>query len=236
MPNTYYAKIRRSRYIFSQGALYLWASIWQANLWPALILAAIAAWKRRHELLGRTLLIALPIYFLYVAKIGGDYMVGRLCVAAMPFIAIGADVALAGFTRAGRRRSGARIVDRADARTSDREVRWFLADERTHTPLTSFSPITVASEMFERAQLVLNQVTKPGLRPIVAVDAVGMVGYYNLPLEIIDCWGLTDRHVAHMALTERGRPGHEKRADMDIYASVRSRSRVSRSTLRHTTR
>ncbi len=217
-PNTYYAKSGGAAY-FKQGALYLVASFLHANWWGLLPLALYGAYRRRRDLWGRYLLIAVPLYLAYVAKIGGDYMVGRLCVAVFPLLALSGELALCDLTATGRSGRSAAwalfcLFLLPTPLLQPREIKWYLADERTHTPLASLVPVRVDSDMFVRAQFFRQQLSARGFRPRLADTEVGMLAYYS-DLEVIDLFGLTDRHVAHLELSERSRPGHEKHAPID---------------------
>jgi hypothetical protein len=215
-PNTYYAKSGGGAY-FTQGAVYLAASFSNANLWGALPLAMYGVWRSRKNLFGRYVAIAVPLYLVYVAKIGCDYMVGRLCVAVLPLMMLSAEIGLCEL-RAKERPSLAAaglfllgVCLLPTPLLAPREVRWYLADERTHTPLRSFAPLAIDSEMFDRAMYFKHHCTDRGLHPRIADTEIGMIGYFT-KLEIIDAFGLCDRTVAHSEIVERGRPAHEKRA------------------------
>ncbi len=217
-PNTYDAKAGGGFYL-SQGALYWAAWLIGGGVWALLPAIAVGLWRVRATLLGRYALLAVVLMVAYVTKIGGDYMLGRLVVAILPVLFLMAELGLRAWTRHGALAIGFGCLAFAIASlpttlVRPRAIEWNLADERTHTPLVSFSPVRIGSNMFDRAKLFEQHFTKAGLRPILADFEIGMMGYYT-DLELIDIHGLTDRHVARQALLRRGRPGHEHVADVD---------------------
>lgn len=214
-PNTFYAKSADQLY-FSQGAVYLATGLLFGGLIWIAPFAAFGAWCARRSLLGRFVLLGVLPYLVYVAKVGGDYMYGRLLISVLPVTyacgALGAHAlprryqlpALWAFALAALPLSP----------VPPRQVQLNMSDERTHTPLTSFSPIVVDSPMYRRAQLFRALFARDGApKPVLADTEIGMLGYYS-GLPIIDCYGLTDRHIAHQPIAQRGRPGHEKQAEL----------------------
>jgi hypothetical protein len=217
-PNTYYAKSGGEAY-FAQGLTYLGVSFIGGGLWAVTPLAALGLWHWRASLLGRFSAIVLPLYLGYVAKIGGDYMVGRLVVATLPLLFVLAELGAARLIAARPYLALAALLAFVVAAAPTplhrpREARWQTADERTHTPLVSFSPPVIDSPMFARAQLFRRMFVERGERPRIADIEIGMMGFYT-GLEVIDCHGLTDAHVAREPIERRGRPGHEKLASVD---------------------
>ena len=213
-PNTYYAKSAGETY-FRQGGVYLVVTAVLAGLWAAAPLAAVGAYRFRHTLAGKTFLIGVPLFLLYVAKVGGDFMLGRLLVTVVALVVLFADL---GWRELQARRrpilAGALAALAALVAVPARGIRagekiWNLADERTFYPLPSFDPPTVAVIYSEQARTLKAAFEPRGLRPKLAVGCVGIVGYQSR-LPIFDLFGLTSRSVAHMPIPHRGRPGHEK--------------------------
>jgi len=222
-PNTYYAKSANESY-FVQGAAYLGAFFLSSGLWAAAPLAIYGAIRTGRTLLGRYVWIATPLFCLYVAKIGGDFMYGRLlCVVVAPLLL----VAEAGARHLAQRDRPNLLASTMLATTlvlvptsifGDREKKWHQADERSFYPLTSFSPIVVGVSYFEWAQDLSEFWTPWGNSPTVGIGCSGMVGYYT-GFPVVDGYGLTDRAVAHKKISQRGRPGHEKNASQAYYES-----------------
>jgi hypothetical protein len=218
-PNTYYAKSGGDWYL-EQGGVYLLICSLAAGLWAALPLGVVALVGRRPLVLTRYALLAVPAYLFYVAKVGGDFMLGRLVCSLIPVLAVLAEIGFYQLVRTPRwRPAGAALLVLASALAvrldliKPMEKAWHVADERTFYPLTSFSPITVGSIYFDWGNGLRRHVTprsqaKP---PLVAIASVGMIGYLSR-LPLLDTFGLTDRTVAHTPIAHRGRPGHEKSA------------------------
>ncbi len=213
-PNTYYAKSAGETY-FRQGGVYLVVTTVVAGLWAAAPLALIGAYRFRGTVTGRCFIIGLPLFLVYVAKVGGDFMLGRLLVPVIALVVLFADL---GWRELQARRRpvlagglamlAALVAVPAQAIRPGEKI-WNLADERTFYPLQKFDPPTVGVIYTEQARSLKAALEPRGLRPKVAVGCVGIVGYHTR-LPIFDLFGLTSRSVAHMPIPHRGRPGHEK--------------------------
>lgn len=216
LPNTFYAKSGGDSY-FSQGILYVLLCTLGGGLLGLLPLILPGLYHLRRHLVVRFALLAIPIYLVYIMKIGGDFMYGRLIIPVVPILAVLAE--------AGARRLVAfRRTPWAIAASvflllpllpvplfGAAEKQWNLADERTFYPVTSFSPVKVDSPFFQWSdRLIAAFGTGPGT-PMLSTGCVGIVGYRTMA-PLIDIFGLTDRHVAHSPIAGRTRPGHEKRA------------------------
>ncbi len=216
LPNTFYAKSGAGSYL-SQGVVYLLTCFLGSGLLGVLPLALVGILHLRRHLLARFALLAVPVYLLYVARIGGDFMFGRLIVPIVPLLALLAEagarrlvavrrpvLASLGLVLASLALLPIRLLHTA-------EKQWLIADERTFYPVTSFSPLQVDSPFFQWADdLIATYGTGPAA-PRIATGCVGIVGYRTMA-PMLDIFGLTDRHVAHQPITTRGRPGHEKTA------------------------
>jgi hypothetical protein len=213
-PNTYYAKSAGDTY-FGQGGVYLLVTFVLAGLWAAAPLALIGVHRFRGTVTGRCFIVGLPLFLLYVAKVGGDFMLGRLLVPVIALTILFADL---GWRELSARRrpvlAGALAVLASLAAVPAKAIKpgekvWNLADERTFYPLEKFAPPTVGVIYTEQARSLKAALEPRGLRPKLAVGCVGIVGYHTR-LPIFDLFGLTSRSVAHMPIPARGRPGHEK--------------------------
>ncbi len=215
-PNTYYAKSGGDWY-FSQGGVYLVICTLAAGYWGVLPLMLFGAWSARRTVLARYTLVGVPLYLVYVAKVGGDFMLGRLLCAVLPPVAILAEVGLrtalarrwpwrVGFAVALALASAA-VVPLDLVHPGEKFAQ--VADERTFYEVRSFSPIEISSPSSSIASALNNHFVRRRVTPIVALGCVGIIGY-DTGLPIIDTYGLTDRFVAHTPIAERGRPGHEK--------------------------
>jgi hypothetical protein len=222
-PNTYYAKSGGLPY-FAQGGVYLASLLIGGGLWALLPLAAYATWRLRRTLFGRYAMIAIPLFCVYVAKIGGDFMYGRLlCPIVAPLLLL-AEAALADALT--RRRFMLASVAAALLCVpalpvkiiQPLEKKWFLADERTFYQLTSFNPIRVHTIYFDWAEVLAKHFPTHKSAPRLFMYSAGMISYYT-GWPTIDGFGLTDRMIAHRPLLVRGRPGHEKHGSAAYIAS-----------------
>jgi arabinofuranosyltransferase len=216
-PNTYYAKSGGLAY-FSQGAVYLWVSGLAAGSLGAVPLAIYGVYQRRRDLAGTFVAVAVPLYLFYVAKIGGDFMLGRLLVSVLPLIFLMAEVGAReliarqgafAFAVAGLVPFTLALMPQGVVRGDEKYLH--VADERRFYRVTRFSPIVVDSGFTDQADKLAAAFESAPRAPTLGVGCIGIVGWKtNYP--IMDNWGLANRSVAHQVLVGRGRPGHEKLA------------------------
>ncbi|MBL8952621.1 MAG: hypothetical protein JNK82_17710 [Myxococcaceae bacterium] len=212
-PNTYYAKSGGASY-WSQGALYSAHFLLTTGaLFTLLALALVARCSPRRLLVFAAASTAL--LGLYVTRVGGDFMEHRFFVSLLPvlFVALevglrqpGAPSAAVALGLAGAIVGGARLKPIADG-----EVRWNLAAEESFYRVEQLTPLRIGSSFFVEAMVLARTFTARNLAPRYGQGCVGMVGYYT-GLPITDLYGVVDREVAHLPLTKRGRPGHERLA------------------------
>ncbi len=234
-PNTYYAKSAHLAY-YSQGLVYIWLFFkTYYTLLLAVPAAGIIAWSvvrhwlraKRLDMLGdraalAALLFVIP-FLVYVARVGGDFMFARFLIPVTPLLLIVIELALLELPR---RRFAiealallvlAGVGFRSDHFSVPEEGISGIVDERDYYP-----PSTV-----EQAQT-----NGPKIRGYLeGIDvAVGFLGtqamlvYYSNVPEAVECAsGLTDIHLAHQEIAERGRPGHEKTASFDYLSERRVR-------------
>jgi len=214
LPNTFYAKSADRAY-FGQGGVFLLVNGLAMGLWAMLPLTLVGCLAYRRTLLVRFCAIGIPVYLFYTAKIGGDFMLGRLLVTPALLIIVLAGL---GFERLLRERErlqasalGALALTAVlpVALIQPGAKTWFISDERTFYPLTTFAPPYVASRYSKEAATLERQLLAQGLRPKLATDCVGIVGY-ETDLPLFDLLGLTSREVARTPIGRRKRPGHEK--------------------------
>jgi arabinofuranosyltransferase len=215
-PNTYYAKSGGESY-FSQGFTYLLISGCGSGLLALLPLAGVSLRQRPRALLSRFAWLGAVPYLIYVAKVGGDFMLGRLLVPVLPPFALLAEQGLEDLlaTRPGWPlwlAAGSLAIAAAPARIiPEHEQLGGVADERTYYKVSQFWPRVEQDEINRPMRKVLTELAERGAHPIVAAKTIGVIGY-NTDFPVIDWYGLTDRNVAHMSIAGRGRPGHEKMA------------------------
>jgi hypothetical protein len=222
-PNTYYAKSANLTY-FSHGFTWLLVSGLSSGIGMLVPLVLVAFWRRRCSFLVRYVLLATPLYFFYTAKIGGDFMLGRLLCPILPLFFIVAELGVRDLFHLRQTKTACAamflggLVLIPTTLIQPRQERWLIADERTFYRLTSFSPIKVSSDLFDYGQVLFKHFKARGLEPKVTTFRVGMIGYYSR-LYLIDRFGLTDRTIAHQPIKQRGRPGHEKTGSLEYVLS-----------------
>jgi arabinofuranosyltransferase len=218
MPNTYYAKSGDKTY-FEQGVVYAFVTFVGSGVWAVLPLAAIGLHRLRRTLLSRFVLIGVPVFVIYVAKIGGDFMLGRLFVPVLPFVFLAADAGLRSLVVSTPLPVGAAFAWLGAASilplqiVEPAELFHGIADERTFTAVTDFGTMRVGAAGYDMGHALYREFRARSLMPRVATFSIGMVGYYSR-LPLFDLRGLTNRAVAHQPITTRGRPGHEKVASL----------------------
>jgi arabinofuranosyltransferase len=215
-PNTYYAKNAHLFY-FSQGLNYVAVCGLIAGLPGILPFALHGAIAYRRTVFGRFFLLGVPLYALYVLKIGGDFMLGRLLCAVLPLIFLSAELSLRVLVE--RRLTWVAAVASVlmapvalpNGLIEPYEKYRHIADERTFYALRSFSPLEVELRYTNEARELKRAFARAPRKPTIGVGCIGIVGYLS-GFPIMDNWGLANRAVAHMQVTKRARPGHEKLA------------------------
>jgi hypothetical protein len=215
-PNTFYAKSGDLTW-WSQGLIYV--GLYYQRYFVDLLGILCAPFVVRRLTVNRgaaALQLALSggfvlVYTAYVARVGGDFMFARLLVPTAPFALWGTELVLDGLKP---------------------RIRQGLATLVLVLPLLLPPPVTlgharhgVADEWsyytdpgFELVWLQRGRVLRRYLGDLPV--RVAFLGAYartvrdaRIPIAIESETGLTDSTIAHQRLTERTRPGHEKRAD-----------------------
>jgi hypothetical protein len=216
-PNTYYTKSANLWY-FTQGGRYLLISGFSAGLFVALPPAIFGVVRFRRLFIARFTAIATPLYLLYVAKIGGDFMLGRLLLPILPPVFIMAELGIRSLAQARRRWVHALAIAAlglfCTAAVPVRTIREgekyrHLADERTFYPVAKYVPFSLNVVYWHWAEAFNKVFAKLTRKPNLAMGSLGIVGYQT-SLRMIDNYGLVHRGVAHTRIRVRGRPGHEK--------------------------
>jgi len=260
VPTTALAKEASAAY-WTQGWQYtldfvepyaLWLPLAVATAWSAGLLWSARGKTGGH---GDAALVAAPmlcalLHALYVTRVGGDFMHGRLLLPSLlGFLLPVATVLIP--TRAARlwrvallAAVGGWVVAcaiwlRVPYADHSMPGLWGIADERgfyTHHMHMS-NPIYLADYLRHPyvKQLISRQLTyqrvvafdrpdevlvvagaaapsvSPSARMVLGLSNVGILGYAVGPqVHVVDRLGLGDPVAARLALTERGRPGHEK--------------------------
>lgn len=160
-------------------------------------------------------ILSLFIFGGYVVKVGGDFMLFRFLVVLFPLFWL----TLMLITRRDTWGRISVLLAIAFALTPlevvpARQKKWNLAAEETFYKVNRFIPLQLSSRYSEVGQdLKLLKEQVDGVLN-VAIDCVGMIGYYA-DVRVFDLFGLTSPRVAHKKLHRRGRPGHEKFGDIE---------------------
>jgi hypothetical protein len=223
LPNTYYAKAAYLSY-YEQGSIYA-ATFYLSSHFAWLMLPFVIwlVWPAPRRLLRFKVFAGLgfALYNFYVLKVGGDFMFGRFYVVVVPLVLLSLVQAVRDLRALiGHGRQLGLVLAAALGATvlgvkllPPREVHWGISDEHTYYRVASLNPFEIDHPNYRVAKL-FQRWREAGLQLRIGTSAIGMVGYYSKH-EVIDLVGLTDRAIAHQELEERGRPGHEKRAQPD---------------------
>lgn len=226
-PNTYYAKSADQAY-WSQGSLYVLhftatsgAWVW---VWTALVALAGGARTRNETRLRLFTLLVVPLFTVYIAKVGGDFMEHRFFVPLLPVTAAAAEIGLR-FRLARPHRVWSTPPALALAALGmalalvpvhlikGRGIRWNIAHEPGFYRVKSLSPLVIDCPWDRLGKELYAALTHRGVEPPLAAGAIGLLGYHSR-LPLIDGLGLTNRAIAHKTIKGRGRPGHEKVASV----------------------
>jgi len=216
LPNTYYTKSGGAAY-FSQGTFYLYASTISAGLVGVIPLAIYGAIKQRRELVVQFAFVASPLYLIYVAKVGGDFMLGRLLIPALPLLLILAELAVRILIAEKRWKFALpALVIASLALVPTRVIKhqeyiWHLTDERTFYQFDGLWPLEMKGNIPRRVAQLKKYFEGRDPPPRYAAYAIGMLGYMT-QWPVVDIHGLIDVELSAMPLQKRGRPGHERTA------------------------
>lgn len=213
-PNTYYAKSAALTW-WSQGWFY--AQIYFTRYWPLLAAIPLAVVVKPRRAAALPLVLAV-VYALYVMRVGGDFMFGRLLVPVTPFALVlieqGLRTMLAKHPVIRATAAAALLVAMyvmpASAVKGGQRPRG-IADERD-----AYTRVLAGwGERADKNGAVLARLFD-GLPVSVAFfGAQARLVYRSKVATAIECeTGLTDATIAHQALRERGRIGHEKHAHL----------------------
>lgn len=226
-PNSFYAKSASSAY-FAQGLIYLWLYFKTYYILftlliiiPVAILSRIRAWQRmdrRDSLSDRTRMLSVLLtvpYLFYVAYVGGDFMFARFIIPVVPICLILLETGCFAFFKTDKYRlvSAAIILIAMVLRWNQFPDRAYqksgIVDEYQNYPARA-----IAEAKAEGAKLKKHLAGK-NIR-VAFYGAKAMLVYYSqLPWALECATGLTDSYIAHKRIRVRGRPGHEKRIDVD---------------------
>lgn len=224
LPNTYHAKAANLPY-YEQGLLYtglyfLSYYVLAAGL-GGLAWGLVRGWGGRDErrpwssARGPALvLVTCLLYLLFVVRVGGDFMFARFCLPVTPLLLLGAEL-LCLHVPVPRYRllCGALVVLGTYFSWYPAEItrlgnRTGIVEERFFYPPATIREARRLGEMLRR--LTAGVPTK-----VAIYGSQAMLAYYaEFPVVIEAHTGLTDRAIARLPVSGRGRVGHEKAASL----------------------
>lgn len=219
-PNTYYAKSGGLAW-WSQGWFY--ARLYFTRYWPLLAALPLAAFVRPRRAAALPLALA-AVYALYVVRVGGDFMFGRMLVPIAPFLLLLVERGLAAALPArplARAAIAAALL--AGMLLTPTEVDGGrrprgIADERD-------AYVRVLAGWAQRADdngAVLARMFDGLPVRVGFFGAQARLVYRSRVATAIECeTGLTDATIARQELRERGRVGHEKHAKLSYLVARR---------------
>lgn len=232
-PNTYYAKSAFLPY-YSQGLTYLgvyFKTYYILFLIPIVMVVAMcflyrnfALEKKISNLGNRAALLAILFivpYTFYIVRVGGDFMSARFFIPITPLMFLLFESTLLKIFRRSRPRLIIAFIILASL-----VLRW----NQFETPLATVRGI--ADEPAHYPEFAIEAAQADGGRIKRNIDGTeakfgfyggkAMLMYYSeVPVAIESDAGLTDEYIAHLPITERGRPGHEKDAPREYLADRR---------------
>ncbi|MEC8381785.1 MAG: hypothetical protein VXZ96_15755 [Myxococcota bacterium] len=221
LPNTYYAKVDEPRW--SQGLDYLWASFGDHIGAAVVFVIPLLCWRqlRANQWLSISLM---AVYTVHVAKVGGDFMLGRF---ALPIMACGLMVLKPFF-------------DRLSFSERLKYLVWFMllwiplrpSDARLHASGVGqerdWYPKFWQEEAQRQGEIMKTYLTGTDIKMVI-YGGQAMLGFYSdAPWILEGMAGLTDKALARMPNRNR-RVGHGAKATIpylqsrgiDIYVNFR---------------
>lgn len=218
LPNTYFAKSAGLSH-WEQGWTYVRLYLQSYAALPVGVIAVVvlAVLQRRRPGVVRQAVIVVSFtvaHLAYVARVGGDFMFARFCLAVTPLMLIGLDRAV-NAVRPVVLRVGLAMV--AVVTMMFPMTPSFIFDLGNPTGIVE-ERLFYPREVVEQARALGTEFREltAGTEPRLAIyGSQAMLAYYSgAPLVIEAHAGLTDAALAHRTITERGRVGHEKQAPM----------------------
>lgn len=169
----------------------------------------------------------------FIVRVGGDFMYARFLHPLIPFIALVIELSLISLLGSRRRTLLALMLvlplcgfyenaRRDDIFVDDagkRKASFIngITDEHWYWTETEQIPVNLIS-MYESIGEQLSRYFQ-GEQASVLLRGQASLGYYAKFAQCIENSGLTDSYIAHMELTGRSRPGHEKQAPLEYLVS-----------------
>jgi arabinofuranosyltransferase len=256
-PNTYYAKSGNLSY-YSQGFKYLYvffrpylSSFVFLLAFPALIVAArrqksgsfiarLRVWfvEPHSAALLLSLTYVFVYVFLFIARVGGDFMYARFLHPIIPLMYLMGELALRRFLAAKKLWLLIACLALPLLVAFEKIPRDALFINPNGTRKPAFGLYAITDEYWywahregpanlnpiEQNQLVGDQLQTffAGYHVSVLLRGQASLCYYAKFSEGIECNGLTDSYIAHLPLAKRTRPGHEKSPSLEYLEQRRA--------------
>ena len=218
LPNTFYIKASGGAGTWGQGAYYLGRMAVALEVWMVVPVAVIALVVVSSDVALRRVALftalVVGVFYAYVASVGGDFMgLFRFALPVLPLLTILLALALGVLMdRAPAAAAGALVAllaahalhavpvtEKAQELGADRGIdtpgflRWYTADR------------AAIGKWFGAHRLPDD---------FAAVGGAGAQVYYSR-MPSLDCYGLSDAHIAHEVKAQSNRPGHQKYAPLE---------------------
>lgn len=222
LPNTFYIKSSGVGGIWRQGGYYLLRVVQYFHLWVVPLLVVLG-WRRQPERAARVLVgyaaLVIAVFALYVASVGGDFMgLYRFVMPVVPLFALLAAVGL--------RQCLSSLSPRLPAAAVG-VVGLVLVAHAAHAAVVDRLALTIGADrgptgnidwpgflrFYTNDRAAIGKWFGRYARPddYAAVGGAGAQVYYSR-IRSLDCFGLSDEHIAHEVPAVSSRPGHEKYA------------------------
>ena len=211
-PNSYYAKATDLNIeILISGVYYIYAFLHSYLLIPFVFLGFFFLNKLFKNKFLLTTTIVTSLWFIYVIKVGGDFMEFRFIVPIMPliFITLVAIIQFSGNTKIRYALSFLVLIG---------SIHHYLTFDTTRgieTISQLYGHINNNNENWDTIGKVFKTLFAEGKPPVkIATTAAGAIPYYS-QLPTIDMHGINDKWIARNFPVIKPRPGHQKQADLD---------------------
>ncbi|MEM7199849.1 MAG: hypothetical protein AAF628_06260 [Planctomycetota bacterium] len=214
-PNTFYAKSAHDPY-FSSGLRYVGFYLsYCFVLVPALATPLLlfgtgtrravteAGWATRGPLVVGGLVV---VWLLYVAWVGGDFMFSRFCIPVTPALYLGLQLLTRRVRWSPVRAAAVVLVAAGSTVTSFTQDR--IADSGWSHERRVYPPWRLAA--FDTIGAGLDRILGDTNAFAIVGSMQAQLGYFAAFPRAIEINGLTDEHLAHRPIEQRGWVGHEK--------------------------
>jgi arabinofuranosyltransferase len=227
LPNTFYIKSSGVGGHWQQGGYYLWRVVQTFHLWVVPIVA-VAGWLARPERGARLLVgyasLVVTLFAVYVASVAGDFMgLFRFVMPAIPLLAL---VAADGL------RLTLTTVTTRQPLAAPAVVATLLGLHAWHAVAVDRQALVIEGpsdrgidrpawlRWYTDDRVAIGRWFARYARPddYAAVGGAGAQVYFS-GMRSLDCYGLSDAHIAHDVPANNSRPGHQKYAPTDYILS-----------------